>query len=75
MLRRSMDAGMRMSIDSMRSGISPNHTQHGPTGQTPPTADYRSSSLFSHFGSYGGIKTPQPQGDNAAYGHLAQEQH
>ena len=79
MLRRSMDAGVRMSMDSMRSGVSPGHTQHGPVGHSPPTADYRSSSLFSHFGSYGGIKHPQPQGENAPYGcgasHQAQEQH
>lgn len=75
MLRRSMDAGMRMSIDSMRSGLSPGHTQHGSAGQTPPAADYRSSSLFSHHGSYGGVKTPQPQGDYAPYAHQAQEQH
>ena len=75
MLRRSMDATMRMSIDSMRSGISPNHTQHGPAGHSAPAADYRSSSLFSHFGGYGGAKTPQAQGENAPYGHQAQEQH
>ncbi len=66
---------MRMSIDSMRSEISPGHTQHRPAGHSPPTADYRSSSLFSHFGSYGGVKNPQAQGENAPYGHQAQEQH
>lgn len=70
-LCRSMDANMRMSIDSMRSGVSPNQTLHGPLSmaQVAPTADYRSSSLFSHFGgSFAGTKTPPPAGDNASFG-------
>ena len=70
-LCRSMDANMRMSIDSMHSGVSPNQTLHGPhsMAQAPPTADYRSSSLFSHFGGgFAGTKTPSPAGGTASFG-------
>ena len=62
---RSMDAGMRMSIDSMRSSANGMQGHTGP--QAPPTADYRASSLFSHFGGFGGGKGSPPLGDPPAY--------
>ena len=60
-----MDAGMRMSIDSMRSSANGMQGHMGP--QAPPTADYRASSLFSHFGGFGGAKASPPLGGPPAY--------
>ena len=61
---RSMDAGMRMSIDSMRSSANGMQTHTAP--QAPPTADYRASSLFSHFGGFGAAKASPPLGETPA---------
>lgn len=66
-----------MSIDSMRSGAGQqgNHP-FANMAQAAPTADYRSSSLFSHYGAYGGAKASPPPGEGASYGnHQPQEQH